>query len=636
MLPKANAPAGPHTIEIQKSDTAKKIKNINVTIINVDLVPNYDRDSDIDSDDVAKAAAGDEYYFWINNDDDEDADEGDDRPGGGRADWKDSTWVPFLGKYVVDSVRDFVDFFPVWVDIKDALDVCPASDFDYVLKHSAGAFNAYINPGLTPSEADKHLFNQAYCEANENAELEHIDATGYTLPVDFLDEIKNNNKALILVEARAATQAPLVLEIKKKSDDTVICTEEMTVSIDSVEKMFRHKNLRSVAGGSGGEGDRLGEPSNYPDSLTINKHFVFIHGYNVSGNAAHASQCEIFKRMYWSGSKAKYHGISWFGNDTQIPLIQTTPNYHINVINAFDTADALKTYLNGLSGDVIVSAHSLGNMLTSASITMEGANVSKYMIVNGAVAMEAYKADQAKEWGMVHSDWDDYLFGGTDDFLFSSEWHELFGSTDPRNKLTWRGIFTSWGSTTVYDYYSPGEDVVANIDHDDGNLFDVAGFAWGCQEKLKGRMPIGYLVGSRYAGWGFNTDDYGSWDTDEIGDLVWTREPPATAQTIPLNDLKTEPFFLNEPDELFDTDENAAKAYAQNNRIWLLARAIPARTFGIGANAISGMTCWNMQSELSSGWHETPVRWRHSSFKNVAYIYTYPMYDQMVIDGGLQ
>jgi hypothetical protein len=584
----------------------------------------------------AKATAGDKYYFWINNDDDEDADEGDDRPGGGRADWKASTWVPFLGKYVVDSVRDFVDFFPVWVDIKDALDVCAAADYDYVLKHSAGAFNAYINPGLAPSEADKHLFNQAYCEANENAELEHIDATGYTLPADFLDQIKNNNRALILVEARAATQAPLVLEIKKKADGTVICTEEMAVSIDSVEKMFRHKNLRSVAGGSGGEDDRLGEPSNYPDSLTINKHFVFIHGYNVSGNAAHASQCEIFKRMYWSGSKAKYHGISWFGNDTQISLIQQTPNYHINVVNAFDTALALKTYLNGLSGDVIVSAHSLGNMLASASIPIEGANVSKYIIVNGAVAMEAYKADQTKEWGMVHRDWGDYFFGGTNDFLFSSEWHQLFGSTDPRNKLTWRGLFTSWGSTTVYDYYSPGEDVVANIEHNDGNLFDVAGFAWGCQEKLKGRMPVGYLVGSRYAGWGFNTDDYGSWDIDEIGSIVWTREPPAAAEIISLNELKTEPFFHNKPNELFDTDENAAKAYAQNNRIWLLARAIPARTFGIGANATSVMTCWNMESQLRSGWYETPVRWGHNSFKNVAYVYTYPMYKRMVLDGGLQ
>jgi hypothetical protein len=91
-----------------------------------------------------------------------------------------------------------------------------------------------------------------------------------------------------------------------------------------------------------------------------------------------------------------------------------------------------------------------------------------------------------------------------------------------------------------------------------------------------------------------------------------------------------------EPDELLDTDENAAKAYAQNNRIWLLARAIPARTFGIGANAISGMACWDMESQLRSGWYETPVRWGHSSFKNVAYIYTYPMYKRIVLDGGLQ
>jgi hypothetical protein len=342
---------GNHGIVIQDSATGKIVKKINICVLRVNLVPNYDRDSDIDEDDQKKANAGNKYYFWINNDDDKSADDGNDRPGGGREDWRDSSWMPWLGKYVVDSVRDLVDFFPMWVDIKDALDVCPALEYDYVLKHSAGAFNAFLNPGLTPSEADKHLFNKTFCESNANAELEHIKASGYALSKAFLDAIKNDNKGLVLLEARAATQAPLVLEIKKKSDGTVICTEEMKVSIDSVEKMFRHKNLRSVSGGSGGEPDRLGEPPNYPDSLTINKNFVFIHGYNVDGNAAHASQCEVFKRMYWSGSKAKFHGISWRGDQTQFPLIAMTPNYHINVVNAFNTAGDLKTYLNGLRGN---------------------------------------------------------------------------------------------------------------------------------------------------------------------------------------------------------------------------------------------------------------------------------------------
>jgi hypothetical protein len=429
------------------------------------------------------------------------------------------------------------------------------------------------------------------------------------------------------------------LEIKKKSDGTVICTEEMTVSIDSVEKMFRHKNLRSVAGGSGGESDRLGEPPNYPDSLTINKHFVFIHGYNVDGNAAHASQCEVFKRMYWSGSKAKFHGISWRGDQTQFPLIEMTPNYHVNVVNAFNTAAALKTYLNGLSGDVIVSAHSLGNMLASSAITLQGANVKTYLIVDGAVAMEAYKADLSKEWAMVHSAWDDYLFGGTDDSLFSSEWHELFDTSDPRNKLTWRGIFTNWAGTTVYNFYTPGEDVVANVAHNQGDLTDVAGYAWGCQEKLKGRMPIGYLVGSRYAGWGFNQDDYGTWVPDPFDPSApptWTREPPADAQNISTNDLKTKPFFLKDPGGLFDVEENTAKTYAQNNYYWLLARAIPARTYGIAANAMPGMVSWNMPTDLRNGWYASPVAWGHSSFKNAAYVYTYPMYNRMAENGGVR
>ena len=331
---------------LDANDTEICRDQVRVSVLKVDLVPNYDRDSDIGEDDRTKANAGDKYYFWINNDDDESADEGNDLPGGGRADWEDSSWIPFLGKYVVDSVRDLIDSFPVWVDIKDTLDVCPASEYDYVLKHSAGAFNAFINPGLTPPEADKHLFNQTFCEANANAELKHITANGYTLPTAFLDAIKNDNKGLILLEARAATQAPLVLEIKKKSDGTVICTEEMTVSIDSVEKMFRWINLRPT----GGLPASTGEPSNNPDSLSNGKNVFFLHGFNVTADESRGWSAEMFKRLYWSGSKAKFWGMTWEGD---VGLINAL-HYQEDVANALAVASNFNAQVSGVSGDKIV------------------------------------------------------------------------------------------------------------------------------------------------------------------------------------------------------------------------------------------------------------------------------------------
>lgn len=118
-------------------------------------------------------------------------------------------------------MRDFVDFFPLWLDIKDALAVCPATSFSYVLKHSEGHFNALINAGLTPSEAGYHLRNKDFSESHDDAELEHIDADGYELPIEFLNGITGANKALVLLESRGSTEAPLVLEIGKWGLDII-------------------------------------------------------------------------------------------------------------------------------------------------------------------------------------------------------------------------------------------------------------------------------------------------------------------------------------------------------------------------------------------------------------------------------
>lgn len=64
-----------------------------------------------------------------------------------------------------------------------------------------------------------------------------------------------------------------------------------------------------------------------------------------------------------------------------------------------------------------------------------------------------------------------------------------------------RGSFTNMNNTTIHNMYSSGEDVLANIEHNKGNLLDAAGYSWGCQEKLKGIYPVGYVLGSQVGGW---------------------------------------------------------------------------------------------------------------------------------------
>ena len=75
--------------------------------------------------------------------------------------------------------------------------------------------------------------------------------------------------------------------------------------------MFRHKNLTAaVLGQVDGPGDRLtaNDVPNAPDDNGTN--FLFVHGYNVNPNQARGWQAEMFKRLYWSGSPARFYGVT--------------------------------------------------------------------------------------------------------------------------------------------------------------------------------------------------------------------------------------------------------------------------------------------------------------------------------------
>ncbi len=74
---------------------------------------------------------------------------------------------------------------------------------------------------------------------------------------------------------------------------------------------------------------------------------------------------QAFKRLFWSGSKAKFVGVSWFGDETQ-NLLGVTSKYHRNVFNALETAGYLSSFVNDLEGGAkFLAAHSLGCLVTA-------------------------------------------------------------------------------------------------------------------------------------------------------------------------------------------------------------------------------------------------------------------------------
>ncbi|OGU16942.1 MAG: hypothetical protein A2076_00025 [Geobacteraceae bacterium GWC2_53_11] len=656
-------------------------KKMPVDILLGALVPDYNHDRKIDAGerDRTESCSTNKYYFWVNDDDGNGDTEGSGIPGSGSA--IDPSHLK------VDGTRDLTDFFPVHLDIKELFEQFDPAAYTYRLRNADSALN-YVVTDLKPTESGGYLTGEnkddatgaakgiAYVQSLANAPTTSITDTGFSslttpylqLKPEVIQQIKQD-KGVILVEAHKKTTSPLVLEIYKGTT-LVYSSLKLNLSIDGVEQMFRHKNLVEAGDGPSqksiyytGTEDRLIEPLNFPDSESNGKNFVFVHGYNVNPQQARGTHAEIFKRMYWSGSKAKFWGITWYGYHTQIGSF--TPDYHVNVPHALVTAPYLRSFLNStVQGEITIAAHSLGNMVLSSMLSDNAAGwdnnylapipttkIKNYFMIDAAVAIEAYDDGASQSDDMRHSDWINYKKE-----LWASEWHQLYVSDSPKDNranLTWRGRFNARPKfTDYYNFYSSGEEVLATLPintplteilKDEANQLGT--YAWALQEKLKGANPITVdIAGSSLAGWGFNLEDYA--EKDPFGKNTNNPISFFLANDIPNTDLKTKPFFKKGSDADLYAPGSIGSTYAANNMNRLLGSAIPALTLPAGANTVETLGAeevfnFNMEIKFKKNKNWPKIRepydnWKHSDLKNVSYPFVYSLFDTFVSLGGLK
>ena len=588
-----------------------------ISVVDMDMIPNFDRDGDIDSIDFDKLKMGEVYRFWINDDNDEhdSADSGNDVPGGSNMDWESDDRYLNDYTYVVDGIRDFVDFFPVYIKLNNALDVLPASQYDYILKHADSAVNVFINTGLSHEEADYHLYNKTFVEANHNADLIYIESDGYTFPADFLSAA-DAGEGVILVEGRAATTEPLILEVRHKQTGSLIFETEMPMSLSSVKNMYRFLNVKP------GGVSSTDEPSNYPDSLCNDKNLFFLHGFKATEDSAPGWHAEFFKRLYWSGSNAKYWGVTWHSDGGTLTFL----NYHLNVINAFEAGSNLWAKINYVPNKTFM-AHSLGNMVVSSAVEDYGLDVDKYFMLNAAVPAEAYDstlANTATSYTnyMLHEDWHGYL-----PKTWASNWHVLFDDSDNRSNLYWGGRFASVVDV-AYNYYSSGDEVLEIKNSMPGildeGLLRLNRYTWHKQEIYKGTHGLG---SSDWAGWGFYRNA-----------LFQRYYTLGEANSLSNSVLRTAPVFKHDPSYLFQTNMTNAKVTE------VLARGVPALSYPAGTAEIEPESNPNFSFDIESfnrdnGWpnrNTYNTRWLHSDIKNVAYVYNFEIFNRIVNAGELE
>lgn len=587
----------------------------------------------------------------------------------------------------VNGLRDLVDFFPVYLDLWNLLELLPPGDsFTYHLRQADGALNAVFTD-CTADNASYHLrgdpgylatgsgYGPALNQPAGSATVAHVTAAGVELPPAFVSGLWEYGDGVILIEGRTPTTAPLVLEVRKNG--AAVASVDLPLRLGNVEDMFRHLNLTTVPKNYDGSAlappeqaapTSTGEPSDYPDSLTNGKYFVFVHGFNVDATRARGWNVEVFKRLHALGSHARFVGVSWNGA-TGVKLAGSYTDYHQAVFNAFQTGNALAGELSFTNGaDVTVAAHSLGNMVVSHAIQDGGFAPARYFLLNAATPIEAYTGADAVD-NMVEKEWREYA-----PRLYASNWHSLFPSSDYRSKLTWENRFQSIIESGLgHSFYSPGDEVVANAaEMEEVSViamllqWEFSYGAWKMQELGKGLEWSDTVAATTLergqGGWRFNSGTTG-WHvvTGQTNGATLTRRlfpAEATVAAVPDVALKTKPFFgLFLEAGLTSTNSVTASNLAGNPWVQydVLARGIPAKSHAMAANFVSefGNRTFNMQAlgrvkYPNSDQYQWPVeghpenddkrrnQWLHSDFKDVALPYVRPMFEEMINRGALK
>lgn len=647
-----------------------------VFLVPAALVSDANRDGKIDDRDRDVITTNNPYRFWINDDDDDANTGGDDVPSGGGGNGIDT---------VVNGTRDLVDFFPVYLDLKQVLEALPSDQYDYTLVCDDPFLN-YLVTDLKPETVRDYLtkLDSTTGELDaagvlSNQPVKRIVQGGQKLDPAFLAKIKDDGKGIILLEAWSKITHPLKLQVTKRSGGALTAEIELPLSIDDVEKMYRHVNFLYVDNAEGGRLTETREPPNYPDNLTNDKTFVFVHGYNVNPDQARGWNAQMFKSMWWSGSRAKFYGTTWHSDEKGAAVV---PDYHKNVDNAFATAGHLALVLANLVPDATIAAHSLGNIVVGSAIQDWGATPANYFMIDAAVPLEAYSGDGVIDDAMTHPAWNDYQSAPDQNYkggdrVYASEWHANpeFVQGDARRSLTWHDRLSRVGPNT-YNFFSSSEDVLQKHEGDPG-LLDVVRlaltggrFAWALQEKLKGRQiaieieQLGGIgrIGSTYGGWRFS---------ENIGDPPRTPSPTEAAQ-LDNASLKANPVFdpgfkliisspspeypngqivkdlhAGAPDWIIDlTNPNNGSAAAQAHGNQLLAEMFPARTLPVGANRASVFAPvggadrnLDMPELYKNDWpaeRGNDSDWRHSDVKDVAYTFVYRVFEKFTTLGGLE
>jgi hypothetical protein len=152
------------------------------------------------------------------------------------------------------------------------------------------------------------------------------------------------------------------------------------------------------------------------------------------------------------------------------------------------------------------------------------------------------------------------------------------------------------------------------------------------------------VLGSTHGGWKFNS----------AYNANGSRLPATQANVLPTSQLRTNSFFDFADGSQAYPDlallSPSGNTYAQSNGFRILSDAIPAMSWSVGSHEVPRLRPqlgdnqnFNMNALYQNSWPASrsvagpeAFRWYHSDFKDVAYTYTYKLFNKFVTLGDLK
>ena len=595
-----------------------------VTAIGPLLLPDYDRDGAIGAADEALRLAGRTFRYWVN----EDFHKGDYI--GQVSDLRSNTDLD-SGVAKVRGRLDLVNLFPV--RIGSSL-ITPMDDGFVSLKiRSKSANLRYCFVDLNPIHAGD-IYRLETCTMEGGCLSE---ANMRVLPSEWtpLSELGALKQSILVCEAVGPISPKASIEVLLSIAGTEVVHENLPSVITSVREMYRFYSLRG-AESENGEFTLPSRPwvDSYEDEIDAD--IFFTHGFNVSEDEAHMWGDAVFKRLWLSGVRARFHMLTWNGNYNWTGNWANGLHYQQDVYQALRTGNAMRRLLEREQPNQhrrILMAQSLGNMVACEALR-QGLHVAKYFMFNAALASECLdgslqNADPLVRKKYVPFEWRDY-----DALSWSANWHRWFATNldDSRSRLGWVDRYSKAlnHAAEVYNYYSTGDEVFHETANPpwllEGMTDSTSNYAWQKQETLKGGRG---LAGTAYGGWGFHF-----W---RIAGFDYHYTSTEALEMVTDGSITNNPIFNRGYTPMLTQRFNLAE------EMCALAKYVPAVSSPVGGMPV--FTSDEHAADLNSnrfraGWTLDSARgngWKHSDMKDMAYIYVWPLYDEIVKEkGGLK